>query len=172
MYDLKNVAKDFPWTAVTWNSIEPWRKKGGNWFSEIPRGWGDVCLKYLTKLDKLLEKYNAKEYIAIEQVKEKYGTLRFYYIIMDWPVGLDYAEVKKGNYVELANRNELVKQFDQIVDDFEWETRKVCYNCGTRENIVCYNGWIHYACPECERRRMEEDERRMEELRADFKKKG
>ena len=38
MYDLNNVGNDFPWTRVTYNAVEPWRKEDSNWFNELPAG--------------------------------------------------------------------------------------------------------------------------------------
>jgi hypothetical protein len=163
MYDLNNVAKDFPWTAVTYNAIEPWREKGTNWFDELPKGWGDVCYKWLIKLTKFLEENDLMRYIVIEQVKEKWGGLRFYYIFTEWPHDTSFETFLNSNVDSLSSqegRREKTKEFDDMVAQFEEETKKVCCDCGTTTNIKCYGGWVHFACPECEeeRKRIFEEE--------------
>ena len=148
MYNLDNVVKDFPWTRVTYNRIEPWREEGSNWFNTLPAGWGDVIYNGLVKLDHLLQEHNAKDRIVIEQVKEKWGSLRFYSIFLPRE-----KEISDEEYaVELAWQDE----FYRTVNEMENETMRVCYNCGTRDNIQCYGGWVHFACPACEKKRIEE----------------
>lgn len=151
MYDLNNVVKDFPWTKVTYNAVEPWRDEGTNWFDELPEGWGDVCYKYLSKINALLEEYNAKDEIFIEQVKEKWGGLRFYYCFKPIPL----AEEKK---IE-----ELDEKIYKITVEWEEETYSICCYCGTHKDVHIYGGWVHYACADCERRAIQERENKYRE---------
>ncbi|MBP3893639.1 MAG: hypothetical protein J6D34_06305 [Atopobiaceae bacterium] len=141
MYDLNNVAHDFPWTAVPnqGSPVEPWRNPGSNWFDELPEGWGDVIHAYLLQLDMLVRRN--RWYIYVAQVKEKFGTLRFYVDILDAEGLPCYADSAED-----------VKRFYELVHEMESETGRVCCHCGTREDVRCYGGWIHYACPSCEER--------------------
>jgi len=141
MYDLNYVSRDYPWTVVPREgaSVEPWRDPGTNWFDGLPKGWGDVIHTYLLQLDMLVRRNRWNIYVA--QVKEKFGTLRFYVDILDAEGLPCYADSAED-----------VKRFYELVHEMESETGRVCCRCGTREDVRCYGGWIHYACPSCEER--------------------
>lgn len=141
MYDLRNVTRDFPWASVSSHGspVEPWRNSGSNWFSELPEGWGDVIHEYLLQLDALVRRNEWD--IVVVQVKEKYGSLRFYVNIL-----CDNGTSCPSGSSDDANR------FFELIDEMESETELVCCHCGTRENVRCYGGWMHYSCPECEAR--------------------
>ena len=79
--------------------------------------------------------------VYVAQVKEKFGTLRFYVDIFD----AERFHCSWG-FSDDADR------FYELVHEMESETGQVCCYCGTRENVRCYGGWIHYACPSCEER--------------------
>lgn len=148
MYDLNQTAHDFPWTAVTYNDVEPWREVGSNWFNELPKGWGDIIHDCLVKVQTILERYNLEDRFVIEQVKEKWGSLRFYYYIKaddDFPLPLDHPAVK---------------DIDEIIARAEDATTKVCCDCGTTADVHCYGGWVHFACTSCEKER----QRRLAEM--------
>lgn len=157
MYNIDNIPKDFPWTTVHYNAVEPWRAENSNWFNEIPRGWGNLCYMYLTRLTELLDQYDdkcdVKNHLVIEQVKEKFGGLRFYYSFLPW----DEEEDRPPEW--------FFEIFDNIVNNFEVMTEYVCCDCGAVENLKRYGGWIHIACPECEQKRREEEQKRYEKWR-------
>ncbi len=62
--------------------------------------------------------------LICEQIKDKYGGLRFYYYGGD--------EVCKG-----------------IVDMAEYILWETCENCGTHDNIITTKGWISRICEGC-----------------------
>lgn len=139
MYDLKQAKTDFPWTMVKDNSVEPWREHNEGWFDHgIPQGWGDVIHRGLTEIDKILERFDARDRIAIAQVKEKWGSLRFYFDLFAPDGECVYAD------------NECYSLVYDAVTKMEDETATVCCYCGTTENVECYGGWAHYACEDCE----------------------
>ncbi|MBP3883940.1 MAG: hypothetical protein J6D54_03250 [Olsenella sp.] len=111
-----------------------------------PRSWWEAVARprpwtaRRSQLDALVNRNEWSIYVA--QVKEKYGTLRFYVDVLD-AEGLPYY----------ADSCDDVSSFYKLVNEMESETGRVCCYCGTRENVRCYGGWIHYACPSCEARR-------------------
>lgn len=140
MYDLTCALKDFPWTHVTYNDVEPWREKESGWMEDLPEGWGDVIHEGLKHIDKILGDNDAKERLCIEQVKEKWGTLRFYFIVLDADGLATYDEP-------------WIAELERAVHDMEDETGKVCCFCGTRDNLAWHGGWVHLACDACEKER-------------------
>ena len=148
MYNLSNVGKDFPWTKVVYNEVEPWREKETEedaWFSDLPKGWGDITYDYLKKMNKVLKEYDLTDYLVIEQVKEKWGTGRFYYSF--WDV--------KGNWRHWSDeQKDGIKKFDIYASAWETAVGKVCCMCGTTEDVQMFGGWVHYACPTCEQKRI------------------
>ena len=142
------------------------------WGLEVPRGWFHIIEQLCT----VLEFYNmefVKNYriaIVADQVKEKFGTLRFYYTIRevdrdgvcrevnpdekfvaDWEAKLNIAK----DYLEMLA--------DNIIREAEHMTENTCANCGVPlddENKVETQGWITYLCKECHEnpKRFDEEE--------------
>ena len=128
-HKLTDIARDFSWT----------KDKYGGWFDCLYDGWADVLYKGISKLDKVLKKYNLMDSLCIAQVKEKFGGLRFYYdFVLD-----DFSSWQAAG----------IRIFDDIVWRLEEATEKVCCDCGTTEDVQCYGGWVHFACPDCEAKR-------------------
>ena len=137
MYDLDRAKIDYPWTLMKGDGIEPWLELG--WFDDMPDGWGDIINYYLGKIDKILATYGARDKIVIQQVKEKWGRCRVYFVIFaddGVPVGCD---------------SELYKKVEEQFDELEDVSSRVCCFCGTRENVNGHGGWYHYACDSCEK---------------------
>ena len=89
-------------------------------------GWFDLIYKLSEKLEKLildLPEAERKSCCA-SQVKEKFGTLRFY---MDGATDEMYDLVGKA----------------------ENESGKICEDCGKPGNICVRGGWWATRCPEC-----------------------
>ena len=85
---------------------------------------------WFTLLDTLMHKikeycyYHKKEPIKIKQIKEKFGTLNFYY---------------EGGDTFISG---LVCMTSQM-------SSKTCEVCGTMDNIGRTNGWVKYICQDC-----------------------
>ena len=120
MYDLDNVSVDFPWTS---SELEP------NGFSYVPEGWGDVVYEYLQKLEAELDRLGIKDEFYTEQIKEKWGTLRFSYFIS-----------ASGEFSTVQ----------EIISELEDATSKICCYCGTDKDVRCRGGWVHFSCDKCE----------------------
>lgn len=149
MYDLRHAKIDFPWTRVRSSLVEPWREGDEGWFDYgIPIGWGDVIHKGLSKIDKILESFDAKDKIVLAQVKEKFGMLRVYFDMFD----SDGEPVYSPDECYIAVAKE--------VRAMEDETARVCCDCGSEIDVRCYGGWVHYACEKCEDKRNEDAKNR------------
>jgi len=70
--------------------------------------------------------------VIISQVKEKYGTLRFY--------------IWGGN-----------DEIYDLINKAENDSYTICENCGSKENVTTKGGWLLTLCDKCRRKRNESD---------------
>ena len=93
---------------------------------DMPDGWNysfgeQMCEEILQALIK--NNINPNDYHVI-QVKEKYGTLRWY---------------DSGG----------CKDIDDIIDKYEEISEKICQSCGKKKAKYMTNGWIGFFCEDC-----------------------
>jgi len=91
------------------------------WGFECAEGWNDIIENMLEQLQ--IESNNQKEQVVIEQIKEKFGTLRVYH---------------SGLYSDNVN---------QIVRRAELKSAETCEVCG-KKGEVRGGGWIKTLCDE------------------------
>lgn len=82
------------------------------------------------------EKENKEIDIEVGQVKEKFGTLRFYYYHKD--IDTDNAELRKD--------------IEQIVRKYEKSSKFVCEMCGKEGTIRTDIPWVKTLCEDCYRK--------------------
>ena len=80
-------------------------------------GWGKI-------IQPLIDQAKT-EGAKVVQIKEKFGSLRFY----------------------CYNSS---KELDQKIQEAEWESKKTCENCG-KEGEQRNDGWIKVLCDDCEK---------------------
>jgi hypothetical protein len=98
------------------------------WPFEIGDGWEPIIRKLAAKLEPLCAKTYATEEGAMRaiQVKEKFGTLRFY---------MSYQSDEIDEYIKEAER----------------ESASTCETCGRNAVIRSKGGWLYTACDECDK---------------------
>lgn len=91
-------------------------------------GWYDIIWKLCEDIEKELEvaEPDVKENFDVFQVKEKFGTLRFY----------------------TDNSNDKI---NQLILEAEARTSVTCESCGKTGITKRNNGWIRTLCSECNR---------------------
>ena len=90
-------------------------------------GWGMSCGRgWFLLLDELCSKLKGLN-VTANQVKEKFGTLRF------------YLSGDKGAH--------------DIVSDYEQKSGETCESCGGPAKVQNNHGWLRTICNECEDRR-------------------
>lgn len=95
--------------------VEHYRKAG---YFPVGEGWRPLVEKLaqdIACIDKDVE---------VSQIKEKYGTLRFY--------------IDSGN-----------DEVYGLIEKAEQESGKICENCGTREGVTTAGGWLLTLCGRC-----------------------
>jgi len=87
-------------------------------------GWYEIIETLCELLQYETDNYNAKQVVAF-QVKEKFGTLRFY---------VDSFDEKQGAYINFA----------------ESMSSKICERCGTIKDVKLRGGgWLQTLCDSC-----------------------
>lgn len=134
------------------------------WGIECPKGWWHILDQLCTVLEFHNLEFKDKYGIAIvaDQVKEKFGTLRFYYTVRD--VDKDGAVVdacaEDTRVADEENRRRIVIEYlemlaDKYIEEAENLTFNTCARCGIpldEENKVETKGWITYICKDCDQK--------------------
>ena len=118
-------------------------------FWECRPGWSDPLERLSYKLEALnIQLYDRwKVRIVAEQIKQKYGTLRFYYAsLVDWDDELTREQEVLSRYAE-----DIASEY---VRKAEEECYSVCEECGTpigtdESPRCCTLGWYRYLCRGC-----------------------
>jgi len=89
-------------------------------------GWEPLIRKTAEKIEAILVAMpeNEREHSTSSQVKEKFGTLRWYF-------GGETDEI------------------DKLISAAEDESCKTCEECGTTENVTTKGGWVTTLCNGC-----------------------
>lgn len=98
----------------------------------FPRGWLPLLKKTCIQLEELLNDQDIDHFkdFRVQQIKEKYGELRFYYSFCPEPT---YEGI---NLVELV---------DSVIDQAETLSRTICQDCGGR-GYLRKTGWMRTTC--------------------------
>lgn len=94
-------------------------------YIECGKGWGDLLDYLCTDIEKELDKdLELKKNFKVAQIKEKFGTLRFY----------TYSCTEK---------------IDKLITDAEKRSEFICETCGEPGRLHKIRGWLTTACPKC-----------------------
>jgi hypothetical protein len=139
------------------------------WGIECPIGWYHILEQLCTILEFYNMEFTKNHRIAIvaDQVKEKFGTLRFYYTVREVSedgLALDWHDDELP--ADLENKVRIAKDYlemlaDQIIAEADNMTENTCARCGIpldKNNKVVTQGWISYICAECNGKPYEEPE--------------
>lgn len=106
------------------NSVDPSEKYKFTYFDDIPKGWRIAFGEQLCQeLKEILERNGDLENYHILQIKEKYGTLR-------WYANIETPEISA------------------ILDKYENMSAKTCIRCGKPATKIT-TGWISPYCDDC-----------------------
>jgi len=101
-------------------------------------GWFPLLIKLMDKLYPLIEKEDMFIDFKIMQIKEKFGSLRFYILI-----GTD--------------------EMYSVINEAEELSTHICEECGSLENIVYTKGWIQTLCITCGNKSKKDYKKRLPE---------
>lgn len=113
------------------------------------RGWGALLTEMFDSLNTVFDEYGVPRSIfSIQQIKEKFGSLRVYYC-------LDFNGTSLSNDAETALSHRVM----DIVDDAGARSEKLCCVCGAPASYLS-TGWVVPYCEKCARRNHEITEAR------------
>lgn len=119
--------------------------KDTSYIFEIGPGWRHVLCKLSTSIKSITEKYNID--IKYQQIKEKFGTARFYISICD--------STKKDIYNPKADNTETDKEIAlniiyDIISKAEVDTTYICDTCGNiKDGVIATKSWYYGSCEAC-----------------------
>lgn len=103
---------------------------GEGWYGIILRG----CLKLQRLIAKKKELYPDKTFtVEFEQIKEKYGTLRWYYTAQ----------------TDSSYDKSFYDAVDEIINEAEAESFYTCEQCGSERAWVAFDSWLRTECSVC-----------------------
>lgn len=109
-------------------------------YVECPDGWYDIIEEAVEKLAKF------ENCVHIEQIKEKFGTLRIY---VSYPYDYDDEVSEKWN----KERQKTYDFVDSIITEAEFKAARTCVTCTKEVQIIQYpkklKPSIYPLCKEC-----------------------
>lgn len=108
-------------------------------------GWYNLIYELCTDIQKLLDESKMEVCIKVEQVKEKFGGLRFYYSL-----SFNEDEVSEvGKNKQKDERKELLEKVSKLVDSYEDKSYKICELCGNIGKLREDLEWMETLCDKC-----------------------
>ena len=128
---------------------------------EIGDGWFTIIDEFLHWL-KFNVEHNDYPRIIITQVKEKFGTLRFYYTInMDVAQKIEQPSRYKHSKDVTKERSEhfarCANEIEGAVSFLEDLSSRYCEECGTDKEVTTEGRWILTLCKTCRIKRNEKN---------------
>lgn len=105
------------------------------WGFNIEKGWYELLDNLCRKL-KTIQEFAGIEVVA-NQVKEKYGELCFYYVILG---NREIDEVWREGFIDII---------DSLIRYAELKSRYVCELCGKSGKLCVRGGWLKALCKNC-----------------------
>ena len=128
----KEIMKNYP--KIFRDKDEDMTRTCMCWGLECPDAWAPLIERLCDSLQ-FHSDHNGAPQVVADQVKEKFGTLRFYYHT-EYPEGAETDPRREGM---LAG----------IVMTYEDMTETICAECGSNKGVTSTKGWITYLCGEC-----------------------
>ena len=100
--------------------------------SHLPVGWFALVDRLCTDLESLLG--HRTDSFVVAQVKEKFGSLRFYY---DWNGGHGEADTQA---------TPLAEQLRTLIDAAREQSNRICQKCGAPAVLASHGGWTAALC--------------------------
>jgi len=114
-------------------------------------GWFEVIRGLCRDITDAYGKAGLPVDIVVDQVKEKFGTLRFYYHPEGYDPGIHaFDSLSDGHSIRIMpGVTDLHKEIAEIVHKWEKESGNVCGKCGTAGKLRKDLSWVLTLCDSC-----------------------
>ena len=122
---------------------------------ECNDGWFDMLFSLCKEINDVYKKANMQPDIIIQQIKEKFGMLRFYFSFEGKEQtfhALDFLGVGGIRYMQ--EDNPVHKEIAGIVRGYEKKSGTICENCGSPGKLRTELPWVLTLCDNCHNERM------------------
>ena len=138
---------DFPFMQQ--NRVENERNTYRRWGCQCGDGWYDLIHELCQSIAERYYHYGKTVDIVVTQIKQKFGTLRFYYGYENAPCPINAFDFPNARLsLRLIpdsdtdeQTNQLRKDIAQIVRNFEKESSTICESCGNSYEITMDRPW-------------------------------
>lgn len=153
--ELENKLADIFSFMQKKETLEEQKAKGriddlyGAFGCECADGWYDVLYGLCAEITELYKKQGQPVDIVVDQVKEKYGTLRFYYHHEGEEKGISAIDFPGVSLRFSSKDSDLHRQTAEIVHKWEKKSGEVCEKCGKPGVLRKDLSWILTLCDDC-----------------------
>ncbi|NLB82138.1 MAG: hypothetical protein GX800_11150 [Clostridiaceae bacterium] len=151
------ITEEFPFMRRGKNIDEQRKEVGhisdlyGAFGCGVGDGWYEVIRGLCRDITEAYTKAGLPVDIIVDQVKEKFGTLRFYYHPEAHDPGIHaFVSVSDGKSIRIMpGISELHKEVAEIVQKWEKESSNVCEKCGIAGDLRKDLSWVLTLCDSC-----------------------
>lgn len=113
-------------------------------------GWFEVLKNLSIEITAAYEENNTPVDLVVDQVKEKFGTLRFYFHRKGQDPGIQAFDCLGGPSIRFASgRSEFDRRISEIVWKWEKLSGEVCERCGKTGRLRKNLPWVQTLCASC-----------------------
>ena len=121
----------------------------GAWGCECGAGWYELLRGLCGEITEVYQRHDRPVDIIVDQVKEKFGTLRYYYHFDGCDPRLHALDFMGGGSIRFGQgATELQKEVSAIVRKWEEKSAEVCEYCGAPGSLR-KGRWISTLCDTC-----------------------
>ena len=112
-------------------------------------GWYELLRELCVEITEVYKKRGLEPNIIISQVKEKYGTLRFYWFTSFNTIETDRDEIDIVAMKEKEEISNFINELHDIVSKYEDKSESVCEKCGKKGKLRDDLRWTRTLCKQC-----------------------
>lgn len=119
---------------------------------DCDNGWYELLYDLCSEITEAYKKYGQPVDIVVDQIKEKYGTLRFYYHYKGSEGRCDAIDYPGGviRFAPISDEgNMLHREISDIVIKWEKKSAEICEKCGKPGVLRDDLPWILTLCDDC-----------------------
>lgn len=151
------LAEEFPFMRRGKNISKQWKEDGrirdlyGAFGCEVDDGWFEVIRGLCRDITEAYGKAGLPVDIVVDQVKEKFGMLRFYYHPDGYGPGIHaFDSLSDGQSIRIMPGVSILhKEIAEIVHKWENESGNVCEECGAAGELRKDLNWVLTLCNSC-----------------------